>query len=179
MPSGSPKARTVGVEAARESGQDDACRICGWRLRDGRCVNKHTTTKPWQLVAWRKRREEIKARTTACEWCGTSFAPPKKPAVVHHEMERYTLPDGVPDWTAYMAMHPDEVVVICKPCHLRPSEAQRPARHRRAVPGLRRAQEATIRGLLRVPPTFRAPDDEGMHRHGGRTSVDARGTGRA
>jgi hypothetical protein len=57
------------------------------------------------------------ARTKKCEWCSAVFAPPKKPAVVHHLVEDYSLPDGSPDWDRYYAMLDDEVAVICKGCH--------------------------------------------------------------
>lgn len=93
------------------------CKLCGWKLRDGRCVNKHTTTKPYQTAAWRKRRAEVIARTSSCEWCSIPFDPPKRPAVVHHVVERPQLDEGSPDWDRYGAMRDDEVAVICKGCH--------------------------------------------------------------
>lgn len=93
------------------------CPECGWTMRGGVCRNKHTTTKPHQTAAWRRRRLEVIARTRHCEWCAAVFAPPKNPAVVHHLVETYSLPDGSPDWDRYYAMADDEVAVICKGCH--------------------------------------------------------------
>ena len=72
---------------------------------------KGTTTKPWQLVSWRKRRKEL--LKDKCEICGKGDCI----LVLHHkygsksrnamEFARYCLPET------------QDVITVCKSCHFR------------------------------------------------------------